>query len=365
MQAKINLIRNLFYPLLPIYWVIISIRNILFDLKLLKIHNLNCTVISIGNLSTGGAGKTPMTIFLAKELLKKKLRVGILTRGYGRKSKKTFIICNDKKSTGEHLNPFDLGYEPVLLYSKLTNVPIAVSKDRMNAGKLILQKYKLDVILLDDGFQHRYIKRDIDILLVNSLDQKSNYRLLPVGNLREPWKSIKRSDFIILTKTNLLEKENNYIYEKLKNEPNLIVSDSFNKIVKNLNTEQGLIEELNNKKAVLLSGIGDPKSFDISSRKLGVNIVGHVVLKDHFQYTRKNIEEILNNNEIKHADFVFTTEKDLVKIKRFKTKLNIVPLELIFNIRGREESNKFISSILKRIKSETSHTQKQHQQRST
>ena len=359
MHLKANFIRKLLYPLLPLYWVIVSIRNILFDLKLIKIHKLNCTVISIGNLSTGGSGKTPMTIFLAKELLKKGLKVGILTRGYGRISKKTFIICNNGRENADHLNPFELGDEPVLLHKKLINVPIAVSKNRINAGKLILQKYKLDTILLDDGFQHRYIKRDIDILLINSLDRTSNYKLLPVGNLREPWNAVKRSDFIILTKTNLLEKDNGYIHNKLKDESNVIISDSFNKIVKD---KKFLLNEFDDKKGILLSGIGDSKSFDISSRQLGISIVGHIRLKDHFQYTKKNLKKILNNNEIKNADFILTTEKDLVKVKKFNTKLPVVPIELIFNIRGKKETKKFVTSILKEIKSGTSHKQKQHQQ---
>ena len=360
MQLKTNFLRRLLYPLLPIYWAIVSIRNILFDLKFIKAHRLNCTVISIGNLSTGGAGKTPMTIFLAKELLKKGLKIGILTRGYGRISKKTFVICNDGKENGDYLNPFELGDEPVLLYKKLINVPIAVSKNRMSAGKLIVQKYELDAIILDDGFQHRHIKRDIDILLINSLDQKSNYKLLPVGNLREPWNAIKRSDFIILTKANLLVKESEYIHNKLKNKSNVIISDSFNKIIPN---KKSLLRKFEDKKAVLLSGVGDSKSFDISSRQLGINIVGHVRLKDHFQYTKKNLKKILNNNYIKNADFILTTEKDLVKIEKFDIKLPVIPLELIFNIRGREEAKKFVTFILKEIKSETSHKQKRHQQR--
>ena len=359
MQLKNNFLRQLLYPLLPLYWAIVSVRNILFDLRLIKIHNLKCTVISIGNLSTGGVGKTPMTIFLAKELIKKGLKIGILTRGYGRNSKKTFIICNDGKENTDHLNPFEIGDEPILLYKKLINVPIAVSKNRMSAGKLIVQKYELDAIILDDGFQHRYIKRDIDILLINSLDQKSNYKLLPVGNLREPWNAIKRSDFIILTKANLLVKENEYIHNKLKNESNVIISDSYNKVIQ---SKKSLLMKFDGKKAVLLSGIGDSKSFDISSSQLGINIVGHVRLKDHFQYTKENLKKILNNNYIKNADFILTTEKDLVKIEKFNIRLPIIPLELIFNIREREEAKKLITFILKEIKSETSHKQKRHQQ---
>lgn len=349
MQTKISFIRKIFYPFLPVYWLGVSFRNIFFDLKLLKVHQLNCSVISIGNLTTGGTGKTPLTIFLAKELLKKNIKVGIITRGYGRSSKETFIICNNKKEKTEHLDPSALGDEPILFYRKLINVPIAISKNRINAGKLILQEYELDVILLDDGFQHRHIKRDIDILLINSLDQKINYKLLPVGNLREPWKAIKRSDFIIQTKRNLLLKRNEYIENKLKGESNVFIADSFNRIIDKVNNQEIVAEEIKNKKAVLLSGIGDPKSFDISSRQLRINIIGHVVLRDHFQYTKENIRNILNDNKIKKADFILTTEKDLVKIEKLDIGLKIIPLELIFKIRGMSETENFINSILEKL----------------
>ena len=214
---------------------------------------------------------------------------------------------------------------------------------------MILEKYELDVILLDDGFQHRYVKRDVDILLINTLEKKSNYNLLPVGNLREPWRNIKRSDFIVLTKINLLKNENKYIYKKLKDKKNVFISEAFNILPKDINDQNTWFKKMNSKKAVLLSGIGDPKSFDISSRKLGFNIIGHIKLKDHFYYTKEKINKVLNSDKIKDADFILTTEKDMVKIDQFKINLPIISLELVFKIRGREEAKNFIELIIKKL----------------
>jgi tetraacyldisaccharide 4'-kinase len=365
MQIKTSFPKSLLYPIVPLYWLLSSVRNILFDLKLLKIHRLNCFVISVGNLSTGGTGKTPMIIFLTKELLKKQLRVGILTRGFGRVSNKTHIICNNNKNKGKAHSPLEVGDEPLLLYNKLINVPIAISKNRVSAGKLILQKYKLDVILLDDGYQHRYIRRDINILLINSLDKKQNHQLLPVGDLRESWSNIKRSDYIILTKTNLLTEKDEYITNKLKNFSNVFISESSNKIANKMNNREFLLKDLEEKGCVLLSGIGDPKSFDITSKKLGLNIKGHLQLRDHFIYNKDNIKRILKYVKKKNAAFILTTEKDMVKLKRLDIKLPIIALELVFIIKDKVKAQNLLSSIVNRVKSETYHMQKQRQQKLT
>ena len=143
-------------------------------------------VISVGNISLGGTGKTPAIIFLADHLIRNGKKIGIVSRGYGRKSKDTKILINaDNNSKVE-----DYGDEPILLSSRLKDIPIAVGTNKFNAALELIKKNKVDVLLFDDGFQTREIYRDLDIVLLNALNGIKDYRMVPFGILREPVKSL-------------------------------------------------------------------------------------------------------------------------------------------------------------------------------
>ena len=210
-------------PLKPIYWLLVLIRNIFYDLKIFKIYSLNKTVISIGNLTTGGTGKTPFTIFIAKYFIQQGIKVAILSRGYGRKSKGTIVVSNGINLINSYEKSGD---EPYLIAKKLQNVPVVVDEKRYRGGKFLINNYNPDIIILDDGYQHRSLKRDLDILLINSLDKKTDHKLIPNGKLREPWKNIKRADLIIKTKSNLIDR-NIYLNKKIKQTKiNTFISES-------------------------------------------------------------------------------------------------------------------------------------------
>ena len=151
-------------PIAYIYQFIIFSRNRLFDLNLFKIRSLSKPVISIGNLTVGGTAKTPFTIFISKHLKKKGIKVGILSRGYGRRSTGTVVVSDGKKILNSLINSGD---EPTLIAKKTSDIPIVVDSNRYRGGNYLISKYNPDIIILDDGFQHRSLKRDLDILLVN------------------------------------------------------------------------------------------------------------------------------------------------------------------------------------------------------
>jgi tetraacyldisaccharide 4'-kinase len=182
----------LLYPLYFFYLSIISIRNLLYDRNILSANKIDCKVISVGNISFGGTGKTPLTIALAKKL-QSKYRVAILSRGYKRDSRGTIVV------TDGITKPYDwntVGDEPFLMSQKLSSIPIVVDEDRSRGGNFLVNKFKPDIILLDDGFQQRNLHRDLDIVL---LDVSNSNRF---NCWREPFGALNRSDILLLTKVN-------------------------------------------------------------------------------------------------------------------------------------------------------------------
>ena len=364
-KNKFKHLKKLLYPLSAIYYLFIFFRNLLFDYNIVKQNKLLCPVISIGNISTGGSGKTPMVIYLVNLLKKNNLKVGILTRGYGRLVETPIIICNENKKIKQNLNFLKIGDEPLLLFEKLNGVPIGIDKNRFRTGKILLKNYNLDVIVLDDGFQHRSLYRDFEVVLINSLHKKRNHKLLPVGFLRESFSSLKRTDCIIVTKNNLSQPQNKLI-EKIKNfQPNIYYSRSINNISKIFIPKINALELLKNKKAYLLSGIGDPLSFQLSIKSLSKNIVGHCNLKDHFNYSQKDLNEIEIEAKKKNADFILTTEKDWVKLKSLNSKMPVLPVNLELSIDDKVNGLSFKELINDKIKFETYHRQKRHPQKLT
>ena len=178
-------IKYLLFPLAIIYRLIVFWRNVLYNYNFFISRKLPAKIISVGNITTGGTGKTPAVIFLTKHFLQKQQKVAILSRGYGRKTAGTQEVTNGKAIHGDWLN---FGDEPCLMAKKLPGVPIVVDENRYRGGLYITEKFRPDIIILDDAFQHRALERDVDIVLVNGQDQKSTHKMFPYGLLREPIK---------------------------------------------------------------------------------------------------------------------------------------------------------------------------------
>ena len=195
-----NYIKYLLFPLATIYRLIVFWRNVLYNHNFFISRKLPAKIISVGNITTGGTGKTPAVIFLTQHFLQKQKKVAILSRGYGRKTAGTQEVTNGKVIHGDWLN---FGDEPYLMAKKLPGVPIVVDENRYRGGLYIVEKFRPDIIILDDAFQHRALERDVDIVLINAHDQESNHKMFPHGFLREPIKNLKRANFIFLSKTNL------------------------------------------------------------------------------------------------------------------------------------------------------------------
>ena len=283
-------------PFSFLYFVIIFIRNILYNFNILRKYKINAKVISVGNITWGGTGKTPVAAFIADMLAKKSRRVSILIRGYG----------ND---------------ESELLPKLTSNVPVLVGRDRVKRGKEAIENHLSDTILLDDGFQYVRLRRDLDIVCIDASKPFGNGWVIPTGSLREGLYALKRGDIFLITKADLVSNKDKL--EKL--EKKLIAINRRAVIAKAIhrplhfyeiqNEEKINISELQNGELVLVSAIGSPECFEKTILRLGLKINKHFIFRDHYAYTKEdivNIEDYCRKNKL---DRVVTTEKDAVKLR--------------------------------------------------
>ena len=316
--------RFLFIPLAVLYAVITTVRNFCYDYGFFKISKVSIPVISVGNITTGGTGKTPMTIHIAEEAKAQGLKPGIISRGYGRNSRGLLIVHdgNELQTTVENS-----GDEPFLMGSLLKDVPIIVSEKRIDGAKKLIQDYNVDIILLDDGYQHRSIFRNVDILLLNALEKKNAYHMLPVGLLREPLSNIRRADYTFVTKGDReqipyrADKHiDNYVESKLSFQLKKYIDG---KLVKT---------EIPECELLAFCGIAHPQSFFDSIRLYGIRVSNSSSFSDHVIYDKKINSKILESMSSEEKGLI-TTEKDLVKISdSFLNRFEVYILSINFSI---------------------------------
>lgn len=271
-------------------------------IHLLLTYKAKKPVISIGNIISGGAGKTTLTIQIANHFKDKGINCVILSRGYRRKGKG---ICMVKP----HGDPLIFGDEPILI-SQLTNLPVILGKNRVASIKNAL-KYlnNLDLFILDDGFQYYRLIRDLNILLIDATTPIEYYHILPYGRLREPLTSIKRADLVVITRSNLSDKAKLiYLKSIIKSiKEDIPIYNAPLVILRWLNLKNETIQPPNS--TTLLSGIGNPKSFETLIKKSNIHIKEHIIFKDHHHYTRWDISGLNQKKPI------ITTAKDAIKIR--------------------------------------------------
>ncbi len=305
--------------LLPLYLLslpyggAVRARSLFYSLGLLRTRTLPCPVISIGNITVGGTGKTPLVMALAKGLMKKGISVAILSRGYKGKRISEPVVSDGKAI---FLSPEESGDEPFLMAKTCQGIPVLVGKDRFTNGRIALQQFGVKGLLLDDGYQHLPLHRNINILLIDSHIGFGDLTLLPRGILREPLSHLRRADLFLLTKVENpqtaqpLEKKIHEIHPSSQvfhshYEPVSLVSPE---------DEEEKLDSLNGRKIIALSGVANPVYFSSMLRMCGAEIVREAVFPDHHPYTPEDLSSI--EKESKRADCIVTTEKDMVKLKQ-------------------------------------------------
>ncbi len=273
-------------------------RNALYDRGLARAQRLSGPVVSIGNLSVGGSGKTPFVLLLGELLKARGVKFDILSRGYGRKTRGVALV----EPPG---SPHDFGDEPLLLARRL-NVPVIVGEARHAAGIFAEQKFGPQLHLLDDGFQHRSLARDFDIVLVTPEDARD--RLLPAGRLRESLTALRRADAVVLT--------SGASSEAFPLEQKLV-----------WRARRGIVPTNVPSRPVVFCGIARPKNFVAQLRTAGIEPVAEAFYRDHHAYTEQDIRDLQNLQQRSEADGFVTTEKDAVNLGGYLAAL--APLTVV------------------------------------
>ena len=261
-------------------------------------------VLCIGNLTTGGTGKTPLVVWLCRRIREKGLSCAILTRGY-------------KTQKGE------LSDEPALLAAQCPDVPVVVNPDRVAGAAEAIRSHGAQVIVMDDGFQHRRLARDLDIIAVDATTPFGYGRVLPAGLLREPITGLRRAHAVVLTRCDQVSEDAlSQIEDEIRRiNRNLVISRSIHAPVA-ARTALGTViplDQLRNKRVFAFCGIGNPKAFFRTIEQLGAAIVGSRVFDDHYRYTAEDLKTIQEQAQDQQASLVLTTQKDWTKAAKAGT----------------------------------------------
>jgi tetraacyldisaccharide 4'-kinase len=310
--------RNLFLlPLSVLSWVYgvgIWIRATLYQRGVFKSKRLPCRVISVGNITVGGTGKTPLVAALAKELLRRGMHVGILSRGYRGLKERTGGVLSDGSRI--YLTPAEAGDEPFMLATMLSGVPVLVGKKRYEMGVHAYERFGVDVLILDDGFQHLMVKRDVDIVLIDTRRGFGNGRLFPRGPLREPLRCLHRASLLVLTKTEPSQPLDKIECVLSTHAPAVPLYHTRYKPVSLVEVASGKKfppQLVHGKKVLAFAGVADPEYFVHVLKGLGADIVRAVHFPDHHRYMP---EDMRNLGEYRDTvDCYVTTEKDYVKLQ--------------------------------------------------
>lgn len=329
-----RLIKGILFLFSRLYRRAVQFRIWLYDKRILRHHSLGCLVVSIGNLSCGGTGKTPVVEKFARTLAQKGRKVAVLSRGYLSKDRSLpekiiALFKSNKKeipprivSDGKHLllNSLSAGDEPYMLASNLRDVVVIVDKDRVKSGRYAISDFEADTLILDDGFQYLDLKPRLNILLVDAQSPFDNHHVLPRGLLREPVKNIRRANYVFITKSDgspklkhlkrFIRKHNKKAeIIECRHKP-LYLEDVFDQ------DEQVQLGILKGLKIAALSGIANPKSFEDFLEEYGAKIVYRERFADHHRFEQQEIIDFMNNAISKGAVAAITTEKDAVRIPR-------------------------------------------------
>jgi tetraacyldisaccharide 4'-kinase len=313
------------------YSIAVRARNFLYSQEWLKVHRADAAVISVGNITVGGTGKTPLVIWLCKEVISdldcrqtsskfqnSNSQCAILTRGY----KTRRASCVKRRAKNKHNTQYAIRNteidEPAILAESCPEVKVIVNPDRVAGAAEAVSKFGANTLIMDDGFQHRRLARDLDIVTIDATQPFGYGKMLPSGLLREPVASLERADAIVITRCDqITETELSEIERKLQTiNPNVIIARSIHAptSVKSMDNKEISLEQLKDKKIFAFCGIGNPDAFLNTIKTIGSELVGSKVYNDHHHYTNDCLADIYEQAGGLKADLILTTQKDWTKI---------------------------------------------------
>jgi tetraacyldisaccharide 4'-kinase len=315
-RSKSAWVRRSLLPLGAIYGWAAKTRAGLYERGWLARKKLSCRVISVGNLTVGGTGKTPIVISIVEQLLAAGRRVAVLSRGYRRRGSSSMLLVSD----GVQLlaDPGEAGDEPYLMARRCPAAVVAVGPDRYRLGRWVLDRFPVDCCVLDDGFQHMRLIRDVNLLLVDASDPDGLKAMLPAGRLREPLSAAGRATAVLVTRAEravdaaqVLQALKPYLSPRL---PSGVARFRAERFVELRTGAWKRPEEMAGQAAVAFSGIGNAGSFRALLERHGLKILDEIVFPDHHDYTLRDIE-MIKDTARQGVHLIVTTEKDAVKVE--------------------------------------------------
>ena len=318
-----------------IYGVGVELRNALYDRGVLKSHALGARTISIGNITTGGTGKTPLVAYVAEILADAGEKVCILTRGYGRQSSGRVLISDgDNVLVDARMG----GDEPVELAHKLIGKAVVVADaDRVSAARWAKEKFGVTAFVLDDGFQHRRVKRDLDIICIDATNPFGNERMLPAGRLREPLPNLARASAIVITRSDLPGDISELRSRAAALDPTATIFLAVTRI-----TNIGAIAP--DRAAFAFCGLANPDNFFELLRRNGIALKGTKSFPDHHYYTQEEISDLEHRAREVGAYVLLTTVKDIVKLADLRLDLPCQQVEIRTEVDKPEAFRSMITS---------------------
>jgi len=293
-----------------VYGFAVMLRNVLYDRNILKPKSVPCRVVSIGNLTVGGTGKTPAVIMTARMLVDGGCSVAVVSRGYGRGGKGTAVVSDGFSIL---LSPEEAGDEPHIVAGELTGVPVVVGNDRRDAAQTAFERFRPDVILLDDGFQHRRLARNADVVTVDAGNPWGDGHLLPLGLLRESPSSLKRAQAVMMTRfTDDISRDGCERTIRCHDGKIPIFFSGHRpvRLRKPFTGDSVGLAYIAGRKTAALSNVADPGSFHRMLVDLGADIVHTAVMPDHHRYTEGELREISEDAAREGANLLVMTAKD-------------------------------------------------------
>jgi tetraacyldisaccharide 4'-kinase len=313
--------RVLLWPPAKLYELAVRLRVAAYETDYLKQKRLDATVISVGNITLGGAGKTPMVEFIARYLKSEGHSVAILTRGYARKSSGMRVLNDPEqsKATEDPRSYREVGDEPLMLGRALPDIPIIVNKDRFEAGRFAETQFGSEVLVLDDAYQHLGLARDLNILLIDATDPLGEFEMPPFGRLREPLYGIKRADAVIITRADRAFDQGQiqsiikyycgdrvplmYFYSMIERLRHIPTGEVYN------------VRDFTGWNVAVACGIGNPEAFSEDILQAGLNIVSESFFADHHPFDQRDLDRVTGAARDGGADAIVTTEKDAVRLE--------------------------------------------------
>lgn len=305
-------LRLFLLPFSLVYGAVVLVRNWFFDIGLLPVTKVAVPVISVGNISVGGTGKTPLVEYLAHLLREQGKKVAVISRGYKRTTRGYVVVSNGAQRCAE---ASESGDEPAQMAEKLDGVVVVVDENRVRAAQRVVRDFRVNTIILDDGFQHRYLHRHLDLVVVTAEETTSFVPLLPAGNRRETLSSLQRADAVVVSRWRRAEDlaQARKVLERW-NKPVVGMSLRPTMLVHAASRRQEELGTIKGKNAVAFSGIGQPEAFEWTLESLAVNVVQHHRFLDHYRFRPRDIEEVIESYKRSRAEYILTTEKDLVRL---------------------------------------------------